>query len=98
MPGMQMVIFRETLVAVTILAPRPRVWRNVREPCSIEQSDEKYRFKRGRVLNRYPNFHPALDLGPASRLDVPLRAAVKGVKGTIGSHPVEAKDVESAVL
>jgi hypothetical protein len=95
---MQMVIFRGTIVAVTILAPRLRAWRNVREPCSIEQSDEKYQFKRGRVLTGIPNFHPALGLGAASRLDVPLRAAVKGVKGTIGSDAVEVKEVERANL
>ena len=61
-PGMQMVIFREIFIAVTILAPRPRAWRNVREPCSIEQSDEKYRFKRGTILTTTLNFHSALDL------------------------------------
>jgi hypothetical protein len=41
MPGMQVVIFHETFIAVTILAPRPKASRNVREPCCIEQSDEK---------------------------------------------------------
>jgi hypothetical protein len=40
MPGMQVVIFHETFIAVTILAPRPKASRNVRESCSIEQSDE----------------------------------------------------------
>jgi len=62
MPGMQVFIFRETIIAVTILAPRPKASRNVREPCSIEQSDENYRFKRGKILTAILNFHSALNL------------------------------------
>jgi hypothetical protein len=73
MPGMQAVIFRETIIAVTILAPRPKASRNVRERCSIEQGDEKSVQAR-QNSNRYSELPLSIEFWwAASRLDVPFR-------------------------